>query len=34
MVGCGKGGLDFERHVRPLLEMRFKDTKFEVEVYV
>lgn len=33
-VGCGEGGLDFEYHVRPLLEQRFHNTHYEVEVYI
>ena len=33
-VGCGLGGLDFEHLVQPLIELRLKNAKFDVEVYV
>lgn len=34
MLGCGLGGLDFARHVRPLIETHLSVTDFDTEVYV
>jgi O-acetyl-ADP-ribose deacetylase (regulator of RNase III) len=34
MVGCGLGGLDFERHVKPLLERHLIPLNMDIEVYV
>ena len=33
-VGCGEGGLNFEYQVRPLIEQRFHNTSYTVEVYI
>jgi O-acetyl-ADP-ribose deacetylase (regulator of RNase III) len=33
-VGCGEGGLDFEYHVRPLLERRLGSLDIDIEVYI
>jgi O-acetyl-ADP-ribose deacetylase (regulator of RNase III) len=33
-VGCGLGGLNFERHVRPLFEKYFRNSALQIEVYV
>lgn len=32
-LGCGKGGLDFDREVKPLIEELLKDTSMTVTVY-
>lgn len=32
-LGCGNGGLDFERQVQPLMERYLKDTKANVFIY-
>jgi hypothetical protein len=34
MIGCGLGGLDFERQVLPLLVRHFDNTNFDIHVYV
>jgi O-acetyl-ADP-ribose deacetylase (regulator of RNase III) len=34
MIGCGLGGLDFERHVLPLMVKHFDNTPFDIHVYV
>lgn len=33
-IGCGEGGLNFEYQVRPLIEQRFHNSGYTVEVYI